>query len=444
MRHYKPKITKKKKGMYLPLILLSSVIFMALATAIINMALTNVKMANLHNKKITSMSIAEAGINYYMWHLAHDSSDFCDGNTCSGSTPYGPFHHDYTDQSGVSLGTFDLFITPPSTGGSTVTVKSVGKVKGKSPTKSIVSEIGMPSFAKYSMLLNNNPLILRSGEKINGTAHANYSYIQNEGEITGDVSSTERENSGLPGIRGNGIFGGAKLFPVPPIDFNKLDQVIQEVRTETRDLEEGDYYNVSGSQGYHIILKANSYDMFRVTKYDNQEFGIINEVYLGNHQYPEEGVVFCEDNIWVEGLIENQKISIFAADPEASNNQKKKIYITNSLRYTNMNGKDKLGLISQTGVNLVKGVPSTLEIDAAIIAKDGDIKINNFGEKKNSITINGSLTAKNVIWRYYDNAGIYHSGFGQVNLNIDQYNVLNPPPKFPLTGTYAILSWREE
>jgi len=450
-------LPRRRRGMYLPAILMASVIFIAFATAIITLSLSNVKMANLHNRKITSMSIAEAGINYYLWHLSHDNEDYCDGQSCVGSVEYGPYTHNYTDQSGNSLGTYELYITPPTVGDSTVRVKSIGKVNGSSPRRTVIAELGMPSFSKYTLLVNNSELWVGSGETIDGSVFINHSGVKNDGVISHDTSSTEETyhsdmfGTDLAGINGNGTFSGAKLFPVPVIDFNKLDVDIRTIRDEAKDDGEGDYYDSSGSKGYHLILGANQYELRRVTRSSTSEYTITKETNIGSYDYPPEGIIFLEDHVWVEGTINGKQITILAADPEANQSQRKRIVISNNLKYTSYDGTDKIGLITQTDILLPRNAPSTLEIDAAMIAKNGQIKINSYctpsqtcnNDHKTRIKVYGSMAHNTGLAWTYDYGGKW-SGYQYTETVIDEHNVLNPPPKFPLTGTYAILSWREE
>lgn len=448
--------------MYLPVILLASVVFIAFATAIISLSLSNVKMANLHNRRITSMSIAEAGINYYLWHLAHDNTDYCDGGECPPQNPdgsYGPFNHDYKDQSGSILGNYQIYVTPPTAGNSITTVKVTGQVAGSNTTRTVVSTIGMPSYTKYTLLVNDSELWVGDGEKVTGSVFVNHSGVRMDGEVTGDTYSTEQTywsnmfDSTHPGIWGSGTFGGAKLFPVPQIDFNQLNVDMLNIRNAAKDLGEGDYYDTTNSHGYHIVLSPDGYHLYKVTSYRSnknhaQHLSIVTETDigpgLGIHNYPEDGIVFLEDNVWVEGTVDNDKITIIAADPEANGGQKKRIVIPNNVKYTNYDGNDKIGLITQTNILLTRNAPYNLEIDAAMIAKDGEIRIENYNQIKGNIRVYGSLAHNTgLIWTYSSGGSII-SGYKTTETIIDQNNVLNPPPKFPLTGSYAILSWREE
>ena len=76
--------------------------------------------ARKHNREM-AFQIAEAGINYYRWHLAHNKTDFQDGTSTSG-----PYLHEYQDKDGNVIGRYSLSITPPLTGSSVVTVESTG------------------------------------------------------------------------------------------------------------------------------------------------------------------------------------------------------------------------------------------------------------------------------------------------------------------------------
>jgi len=169
-------------------------------------------------------------------------------------------------------------------------------------------------------------------------------------------------------------------------------------------------------------------------------------------------VIFFRDNVWVEGKVEDKKITIIAADPEANQSKKKKIIIPNSILYTNYDGRDKIGLITQTDITISHNAPTNLEIDAAMIAKSGYISIcpeilsppynrcpaHPANYRKEKIKVYGSMAHNTGLIFTIDWGGGVLSGYNETETVMDQNNILNPPPKFPLTGTYAVLSWREE
>src|SRR3990167_10008398 len=60
-------------------ILLGAILVLAVVTVIIaiifSLVLLSVTKADRNSRHISVLDIAEAGINYYLWHLAHDPTD---------------------------------------------------------------------------------------------------------------------------------------------------------------------------------------------------------------------------------------------------------------------------------------------------------------------------------------------------------------------------------
>ena len=68
-----------------------------------------------------AFQIAEAGANYYRWHLAHNNTDYQDGTGAAG-----PYVHAYTDKNGTVIGHYSLNVIAPALGSTVVTVQSTG------------------------------------------------------------------------------------------------------------------------------------------------------------------------------------------------------------------------------------------------------------------------------------------------------------------------------
>ena len=102
-----------------------------------------------------AFQIAEAGVNYYQWHLAYFPNDFWDGNA---STTPGPYVHTYVDSAtGQTIGKFALTITPPAVGSTIVTIKSDGYISTAPLTDRLVTvRYGVPSLAQYAFLANSD------------------------------------------------------------------------------------------------------------------------------------------------------------------------------------------------------------------------------------------------------------------------------------------------
>src|SRR4030043_421434 len=80
---------------------------------VVSLVILGLKNSNAGVRRLSALDVAEAGINYYLWHLVHSPDDYCDGNPCVGSPPYGPYVHNYTDNTGKVIGTYTLWVAPP-------------------------------------------------------------------------------------------------------------------------------------------------------------------------------------------------------------------------------------------------------------------------------------------------------------------------------------------
>src|SRR3989338_4945089 len=88
----------------------------------------------------------------------------------------------------------------------------------------------------------------------------------------------------------------------------------------------GKYFDPSGAQGYKIVMKTNgTFDLYRVTSLVNPPSGCTNSqtgwgtwsvnasTFISNYAYPENGIIFVEDNVWVEGTLNATRVVIASA-----------------------------------------------------------------------------------------------------------------------------------
>src|SRR3989344_8323925 len=158
------------KGLILLNVLLFGVIAIIVTTALINWATTMLRSSKQLGHREQAFQIAEAGIDYYRWHLAHAQNDYTDGIA---TTTNGPFLHDFKDKDGNIVGQFSLTITPPSTGSTIVIIKSKGAVvEDPLVSRTIQTTLGIPSLAKYSVVAND---VMRFGDgtEVFGPIHSN-------------------------------------------------------------------------------------------------------------------------------------------------------------------------------------------------------------------------------------------------------------------------------
>ena len=110
---------QKNRGLVLVQVLVFAVVAVVTLTGLIGWAGANIKASRESFYREQAFEIAEAGIEYYRWHLAHNPTDFQDGTGASG-----PYIHAYYDKDGVRIGQFELTITSPPVGSTIVDVKS--------------------------------------------------------------------------------------------------------------------------------------------------------------------------------------------------------------------------------------------------------------------------------------------------------------------------------
>lgn len=452
-----------KKGAYLPMIMLMSTLFMAYAVMMVTFSMANLKTAILNNKRITSMAIAEAGINYYMWHLAHNNADYCDGNVCPEDLPYGPYQHNYYDQEGNFMGTYDLIITPPEPGQTKAVVKSIGKVKGISPSRTIVATLEMPAYTQNAFVANNYYLYLEAWEEVDGHIHVNNSGVFNMGNVTGNASTTLGETDSFK-VNSNGpyspplydilttpgTFEGEKKYNADKVSYENIGDMILSCREEAMADEIGDYYAPpNGFVGYHIVFKDDIYTISKV-KHADGGYAITQETVVGDFPIPNDGVIFVESNVWLEGNVDNQRVTVIASNATASNSQKRYVVINDSILYSAKDGNSRVGIVA-TGDIITPRYPihPTMEINAALITSYGYVW---YPSSWAHTKVDGKLT----VWgSTYNNRGLSWSwssgpsspwigGFKEVDIIFDPHNAISPPPFFPNSGKYRISSWREE
>lgn len=438
--------------------------------ALVSWAVVNIKASKNTSNSEQALQIAEAGIDYYRWHLAHAPTDFMDGTATSG-----PYIHNFNDKNGNSIGTFSLDITAPSLGSTLVTIKSTGKVNiDPNISRTIKVKLAKPSMAKYAVAANADmrfgagteifgPIHSNGGILFDGLAHniissnkSNYTdpdYHTNEYGVHTMVSPIDPTPPGTLPERPD-VFIAGRQFPLPAVDFNGVtaDLAIMKTAAQT----DGFWLGSSGSNryGYHITLKDNhTFDLRKVKKLVsvnngcNESWSIDTEDSAVNYPIPTNGIIFLEDNIWVGGQINGERLTIVAAVLPDDVATRKSITINNDLLYTSYDGTDVIGLIAQNNINVGLQSEDDLRIDAALIAQKGRVGRYYYSSgcsatyyKRQTLTLYGMIgTALRYGFAYVDG-----TGYQIRNLNYDANLLYAPPPSFPLTSDqYVTLSWEE-
>lgn len=466
-------------------------VFSLVLLATLQYAVAELKLMRSTANREQAFQIAEAGANYYQWHLAHFQNDYWDGNA---STTPGPYVHDYVDtDTGDIIGRYSLTITPPSLGSTIVTVKSVGYTLANPSTKRTVTvKYGIPSLAVYSFL-SNNWIWIGSNEHVSGQMHSNggirFDGTGNAPIMTPKATYTCPNESGCsPQATKPGIWGAASAatqafwqYPpstlVPNVDFSAMTSDLNTLKA----IAQGDgapaYLGPSNKYGYDIVFSSNGKANIYIVKkllaapakawdvngnaitnsidYDNTQLQLL----YSNVSLPAHGVFYIEDKVWVEGMLNGRVMVVAAKLPYDTNCQTNinnctapSIFIPNNLCYTQCgNNRDTtsvLGLFAQQSVIPTYNAPNDLEIDAAMIAQNGNIQVYQYNTNvnvKNSITVFGSLGSYGLwTWSYVSGANVV-SGFRNTYTIYDGNLLYAPPPSFPLSSSgYQQLTWTSD
>jgi hypothetical protein len=482
----KLKILNNKSGMVLPLILVFGTIAILILGGVVSWGILNLKAARQAVQKEKAFQIAESGLEYYRWHLAHAPTDYEDGTGITG-----PYEHVFYDKSGYRIGQFTLDITPPLIGSSIVAIKSSGKTDTDYlGERVLVSRLAKPSLAKFSVAANSGmrfgegtevygPIHSNGGIRFDGLAHntitsalASYDDLDHTGNNEfgvhthvnappgSGVNDAFRPSEAPPNSPADrtDIFIAGRLFPVPVIDFTGLTADISQMKTDAQ--ADGFYRAGSGALGYHVILKVNdTFDLYTVNTLKAPPWGCSNgtagwgtwsintETLLGNYSLPDNGLIYLEDNIFVDGQIQTARVTIVAAIFPDDPVSRKNITVNNDLLYTNYDGRDVISLIAQNNINVGLYSLDTLRIDAALVAQNGRTGRYYYSSscgssyKRQLLTLYGMI-ASNLRYGFAYTDG---TGYQIRSLNYDDNLLYSPPPSFPQTSDqYINISWGEE
>lgn len=510
----------------IPALLAVIIAFSVMGTAIVEVTLTNFSVVGNIVRSQQAFNIAESGLNYYMWHLNHNATDYKDGQTTP-ATPdpqlgYGPYTHDYIDTNGVDEGTYTLWINPAGNDSTIVNVRSIGQAAGTNIKRTVEAQIGSPSFASYAVASDSalwfgntesadGPVVSNQGVRMDGPSNstvssANATYVPPY-ELGGDGSSHPGvwcSSSVTSPINCNTRSKSAWIYPVPQINFNQVataqctmkkvafaaDSATASLATQSNACSQTPSTRTSSylpqrsksyslTRGYLILLNSNgTYDLYDVNGENDQLTPYTSALTLQsvatNVTIPSSGVIFAEDNVWVlSNPTYHGRVTISAGRLASSNSSTyANVVIAGPLVYSTKNGADAVGLVAQNSVILAPYAPPSggsfnFEIDGALLAENGEVwypgsyRTNNYRCTRGWTNSNqqflfyGSVATRQTwTWTWldggypcgdaaYDPANGYISGIENNTTQYD-YNLLyTPPPSYPVTSGYNILSWRE-
>jgi len=467
------KINKKGSAVAYALVMTAAVAI--ILTGIIQFLVAEIKFSEYTASKEEAFEVAEAGIYWYRWYLSHQTvgktalqiQNFWNtGNPiavgASACGHAGDYEVEYKDPSGAAIGKYCLQVTPPVNGSTIVTVKSTGwTYKYPNSQRIIQVRYRQPAWSEY-IFLNNAYTDFGASANVQGKVFCN-SVIRFDGVannlVMSGVSSGYDSSVGAnkPGVwtswsggynttQSSNVFLAGTKFPVPTIDFATVTADLSVLKstansngTVTNNCTATGCYFDNSNNGREIVLKSDgTFTVQKVNNYSSDTNSISS--YSGSAQtfnIPNNGVIYVEDNVWLRGTINNKKVTVVAANLLTSNMPT--LFIENDIKYTNYNGNDVLGIVSQDDIQLTGNSEDNLEIDGALVAQNGAIWRDSYGNAKTQLTIKGAMAS-------HDTGGFYyspHDGYQNRLYQFDNNLLYNPPPYFPTGSAYLLDLWQE-
>lgn len=432
-----------------------------------------------------AFAMAEAGLEYYRWHLAHYPDDLLNG---TGQT--GPYLMPYQDPEGGETGTISLEVIGNSACGETtsVTIRSTG-IPEKEPTmrRTIEARYAQPTVAGFSYVLNANvwagsdrvisgPYHSNGGIRMDGTANSQVTSSLASWSCTSNFGCSPTQGS-APGVVGSGPNQSLWTYPVPQVDFAGIAADFSSLKTLAQ--SEGLYFsrqsygtqttNANYWKGYRLIFNANgTVTVRRVTSVTSRTVLPINaadtttdyaqsgsESLVGTYALPSDcGLIFVEDHAWVEGVIP-QKVTLVVANV-ADNGIAPNAYLKGNITYGASDGSDGLTLIAEHNVLIVPDAPTNMSLSGIFIAQGGAFGRNLYRngtschstfEPKGTLTILGTTVSnKRTGTKWVNGCGSNQDAGFQTRIDsYDRTLATDPPPFTPIVSNdYQFIDWREK
>lgn len=466
-----------QKGALLVLVLVFGAIFFLIVSAFMGFVVTQSKTQSIVVEKERALAIAEGGLNYYKWYLAHNPDD-----TTNGTSAPGPYVLSFEDSESGVIGEFSLDIASTTYCGvvSSIEIESTGYTLAEPDTKrTVYGRYARPTVSEYAYIINSN-VWAGSDRTIVGPYHSNGGVrmdgANNSTVTSGQETWTCNSSFGCSGSQTvDGVFGAGPnsalwTFPSPPINFTGLTVNMALMKARAEDPASGGIYiPPSGDYGYRVTFNDdNTVTVRTVDRTYNyrgytSENGWQNErnVIRDDDPYatytidPSCPLIFVEDKVWLEGELAS-RVTIAAADTD-SPGVDPSIILNGNITYSTTSA----GLLAVAEEDVLVGlvVPDDMELNGIFVAQNGRfgrnfyqtassddvLNIHNSYVFRSSLTMNGTIVSNGRVGTKWSSGGTWTSGF---NIRFNSYDrdlVDNPPPLTPNTSDdYRFIEWREE
>ncbi|MFM2339958.1 MAG: hypothetical protein RLZZ360_594 [Candidatus Parcubacteria bacterium] len=465
------------RGFLMIYVLVFASVFMVILTSFVTFIVTQSRLIEQRMQFEQSGQIAEAGLDYYKWYLAHNPN-----STTTSLTGV------YNDPELGAIGEYQLTLASTSYCGTVMSrqVSSRGHTyKDPSVSRTLSARYARPNVAEYSFIINNN---VWAGDDriINGPYHSNGG-VRMDGTNNSSVTSGQTDWACTPSFgcspttTQNGVFtstvnANASLFSFPsaPVNFGGITVDLAEMETKAR--SNGIFLDklAAGNYGYQIRFNSNNtITVNRVTGVQTYwgyttENGWLSEQHVitatssvANYTIPTScPLIIAQDKVWLQGTVPG-KVTL-AASFATSTTINPSIILANNITYTSPTTSGLLAIAEQDvliGVN----VPNDMNLNGIFIAQNGRYGRNYYCTScsvsgnsrglpssldpyviRNSETHNGTIVSNGRVGTQWTSGGVTTSGFQNRYTSYDRNLVESPPPFIPETSdVYDYSDWRD-
>lgn len=482
-----------KKGFIITYILVFGSVFLVLLVALLGFILGQLRQAKYELAYEQSLHIAEAGLNRYRWYLIHKEQELfggieigCPSSDCESCAPC---EYEFSLPGIGVIGRYRLDVVEerPCDITTSIKVTSTGWTNQfPDADRTIRVHYIKPTVAEYSYIIDHNvwagddriimgPYHSNGGIRMDGQ---NNSFVSSEQEQWVCTSSYGCSSCSQPcnyvqsqGCICPGVFttanGNEDLFRigVSHFDFEGITIDLGTIKHLTQPPPQGDgkglYLPPSNAYGYHVIINQRQLSVKKVLgvskvyAYDTDlgyfwEYSIINsESTAVNYNLSDCGLVFIEDDVWLQGTISG-KITMAVANlitPGIT----KSIWLKDNIIYSDPDSSDGLVLIGQNNILISPDSPNYLDLQGVFIAQTGHFGRNYYSSytypnyaKKEQLDIFGSIISKGREGTKWTSGSVWVSGYKNRQNIYDPTMSFNPPPFLPsISEEFSYKNWEE-
>lgn len=465
------------RGYLMLVALVFGAVFVTVVGALSGFVLSENRAQTIESAQAKALAVAEAGVEYYRWFLAHYPDDVQNGTGIPG-----PYAIAYEDPEGGDAGTITLAINGNASCGQTtsVDIRSTGaSTENPTVTRTIEARYARPTVARFSYIVNdsvwagadrviNGPYHTNGGIRMDGTANAPVTSSLSSWLCTSSFGCSTNQTK--PGVWGAGADASLWEYPVPQVDFAGIAADFGSLKTTAQ--ASGIYLpryssGSSGSsnywRGYHLVFSANgTVTVYRVSGTTSLSSTHLNaadtvdrtlistESFYATYTVPDNcGLIFVEDNLWIEGTLD-KKVTVVAANVTTTG-VAPNVMLPDNITYAATDGSDGLTLIAENNVLITPDAPNTMTLNGIFIAQGGAFGRNLYScpssyEPRTSLTILGTTVSNlRTGTKWVNGCGGSDAGYQQRTDAFDRKLSTDPPPFTPVTSSdYEFVDWREE